>query len=432
MTMSVPRLFALVLIFALVSAAWMMLGGSLWVRTEMLDRSSSREIESLWGPRVLAQAGPFVAPRASDDHAAPNAADPRTGDIHARVRHQYRYRGLLWYSMFTVSFEAQYTVSAADAGGADGRAHFIFPLPQDVTSYDELSVAVDGDAAPVLQKHINAGRLTVPLDGDANRTVSVSYVARGREVWVYAPSGPPEQRYGDRGTVLTPDGPLRRLRNFRLEITTSFAEIDYPKGTASPTPRPAEKTDGGMRARWAYANALTNQAMGVVVPERPNAGPIVARMSFFAPVSLLFFLAALFTVVVLKRIDLHPMHYLFVSAGFFAFHILMAYLADVIAVHAAFWSSAAVSVLLVVSYMRLVAGVRFAVLFVGLAQAVYLVGFSYAFFWVGRTGLTVTIGAVITLFVLMQATGRVKWSQVFGRRANGAAAPPPQAGGPAD
>ena len=29
------------------------------------------------------------------------------------------------------------------------------------------------------------------------------------------------------------------------------------------------------------------------------------------------------------------------------------------------------------------------------------------------TGLTVTIGAVITLFVLMQATGRVDWSSVF-------------------
>ena len=63
--------------------------------------------------------------------------------------------------------------------------------------------------------------------------------------------------------------------------------------------------------------------------------------------------------------------------------------------------------------MRLVAGIRFAVLHVGLAQVVYLVGFSYAFFWVGKTGLIIAIGAVATLFVLMQATGRLNWHAIF-------------------
>ena len=46
---------------------------------------------------------------------------------------------------------------------------------------------------------------------------------------------------------------------------------------------------------------------------------------------------------------------------------------------------------------------------------VYLVGFSYAFFWVGMTGLALTIGAIATLFVLMQATGRIDWYEVFRR-----------------
>ena len=62
----------------------------------------------------------------------------------------------------------------------------------------------------------------------------------------------------------------------------------------------------------------------------------------------MFFFTVLFTVVVLKKVPLHPMHYLFISAGFFAFHILMAYLVDMINIHAAFWICAAVSVLLVV------------------------------------------------------------------------------------
>ena len=47
----------------------------------------------------------------------------------------------------------------------------------------------------------------------------------------------------------------------------------------------------------------------------------------------------------------------------------------------------------------------------------FLVLFSYAFFFEGYTGLTVTIGAIVTLFVLMQATARVDWGAVFAARA---------------
>ena len=39
---------------------------------------------------------------------------------------------------------------------------------------------------------------------------------------------------------------------------------------------------------------------------------------------------------------------------------------------------------------------------------IYLVVFSYAFFWQGFTGLAITIISVITLFVVMQATGRIQ------------------------
>ena len=58
-----------------------------------------------------------------------------------------------------------------------------------------------------------------------------------------------------------------------------------------------------------------------------------------------------------------------------------------------------------------------------LAQIVYLVLFSYAFFLRGYTGLAVTIGAIVTLFVVMQATGRIKWSEQF--RTAGRLQPPP-------
>ena len=38
-----------------------------------------------------------------------------------------------------------------------------------------------------------------------------------------------------------------------------------------------------------------------------------------------------------------------------------------------------------------------------------MVGFSYAFFFQGFTGLAVTIGAILSLFLVMQMTARVDW-----------------------
>jgi hypothetical protein len=103
------------------------------------------------------------------------------------------------------------------------------------------------------------------------------------------------------------------------------------------------------------------------------------------------------------------MHYFFLAASFFAFHLLLAYLVDHISIHAAFVICSAVSIFLVVSYMRIVAGQRFAFVEVALTQLVYLVGFSYAFFFNGFTGLAVTIGAIVTLFIVMQMTARIDW-----------------------
>jgi hypothetical protein len=73
--------------------------------------------------------------------------------------------------------------------------------------------------------------------------------------------------------------------------------------------------------------------------------------------------------------------------------------------------SSLVSITLVVSYLRLVVGIRFAALEAGTAQLIYLVLFSYAFFWKGFTGLAITVISIVTLFVVMQATGRIRWSE---------------------
>jgi inner membrane protein involved in colicin E2 resistance len=152
------------------------------------------------------------------------------------------------------------------------------------------------------------------------------------------------------------------------------------------------------------------------MPEKLQPGPLAGRISFFAPVSLLFFFFVIFVLTTLRRIELHPMNYFFLAAAFFSFHLLLAYLVDHVSLHAAFVSASAVSVFLVVSYLRLVAGIRFAAIEAGLAQILYLVLFSYAFFFRGFTGLAITVASILTLFVAMQTTGRIRWSDRFAGR----------------
>jgi hypothetical protein len=104
------------------------------------------------------------------------------------------------------------------------------------------------------------------------------------------------------------------------------------------------------------------------------------------------------------------------ACAFFSFHLLMAYLVDHISIHLAFVICSGVSVFLLVSYLRLVVGMKFAAVEAGLAQFVYLVLFSYAFFFDGYTGLAITIGAILTLFIVMQTTARVQWTEKFAVR----------------
>jgi inner membrane protein involved in colicin E2 resistance len=196
-----------------------------------------------------------------------------------------------------------------------------------------------------------------------------------------------------------------------MTMKTDFAAIDFPEQTLSPTKK--DVSGNGWLLEWSYKNLVSGYDIGMTMPEKLQPGPLAGEISYFAPVSLLFFFFLMFIITTLRNIELHPMNYFFLATAFFAFHLLLAYLVDHMSIHVAFVISSIVSVFLVVSYLRLVVGMRFAALEAGGAQMIYLVLFSYAFFFKGYTGLAVTIGAIITLFVVMQMTGRIRWADKF-------------------
>jgi inner membrane protein involved in colicin E2 resistance len=408
------RLAAIAVVFLGTSLAWAVLGSSLVARSGEFDGRLEREVQLLWG-RPHRQ----IAPNAWVLRPAVDTEVEETKDQQGRVLRkqvsktvlravpivlestratvdldlEHRRKGLLWYATYTVVFKGTFTFRNPDAEARDVRVRL--PLPAEDALFDDFVFAVNGRTAVPAGDVSKEMIAVVNAAPNAVMTLDVQYRSRGLGTWTYAFTG----------------AGVAQVRDFNLALRTNFREIDFPAGTVSPGEMTT--TPNGWALGWTFTNLISGQAIGMELPEKLNPGPFAARVTFFAPVSLLFFLAVMVMVGTTSGHSLHPMHYWFIAAAFFAFHLLLAYLVDHISVHVAFATAAAVSLLLVISYLRVVTGMRRALLSAGFAQLVFLVLFSYAFFFEGFTGLSITVGAILTLFVLMQMTAHVSWDETF-------------------
>lgn len=402
------RIIAIVFIFVLTSIAWAILGGTILTRTYDSNITSSSKVVSLWGD-AHNQAPPsaFFTTKVTkkvetlennvkivkEVTEEVNTSLPlETSRIDVNLDLGHRQKGLLWYSTYKVDFSGNYTFR--NTSDKEQSVQFDLKFPTTQAIYDNLTFTVDGN--PVEMKTLqNAATGVMKIGGGKTAQLTVGYRSQGLNTWHYS--------FGQ--------SDVSQVRDFVLNMTTNFKDIDFPENTISPSEK--TETSNGWKLTWSYKNLLSGYQIAMVMPEKLQPGPLAGRISFFAPVSLFFFFFLMLIITTMRGIDLHPMNYFFLAAAFFSFHLLLAYLVDHISIHASFAIAAAVSIFLVVSYLRLVVGIRFASREAALAQFIYLVMFSYAFFLKGFTGLAITIGSVLTLFVVMQVTGRVRWAEKF-------------------
>ena len=411
------RLIAIGFIFGCTSIAWMILGSTLFARTYSADSSLKASVEKIWG-KPQSQAAPtatYAVTRIREEQSLVNGAkvvkqvkqtETRSlplaaSEVKVRLGLDHRQKGLLWYATYVVDFAAAYQFN--NDTGEDRILRVAFPFPSQTAQFDKIHYAVR-NGHWTAKPEVRDGRLigSVPVRAGQTVTVEASYSSQGLDQWLY------------RFTDADAGQRVSEVRNFRLEMETDFDDIDFPVDTVSPTRK--DRTTDGWRLVWEYGSLISGVNIGMSMPQKLQPGPLAGQISLFAPVSLFFFILVMLVIALVRRIDLHPMHFFFLAAAFFAFHLLLAYLVDHLSIHAAFVVAALVSVALVVSYLRLAVGARFAFVEAAAAQLIYLVAFSYAFFFKGFTGLAVTVGAILTLFVLMQMTARIRWDDVFARR----------------
>lgn len=390
------RLIAVGVIFCGAAFSWMILGQTLVARTADSDSKQRDRLSALWGSSQT-QVSPRIYGRIGSGNKERLVFVPiRSSRIDVGLNLEQRRKGLLWYNMYDVSFAGRYVVRNDSPS-----PHLVvqLPLPSSGGSYIDLAFRIGGrviDNANAL----NADRVEFDLGHGQETTIDVGYRSRGMDSWTYAFR--PDQ---------SGSNSVESVRDFTMTMTTNFNAIDFPAQTLPPTTE--TRSGGGWRLEWKYKSLVTSDAIGMVVPFPLQPGPLAERITFWAPIALLFYFFVMLLITTLRDINLHPVNYFFLAAAFFAFHLLLAYLVDRITLEAAFAICSAVSLFLTISYLRLVVGLRFAAVESGLAQFVYLILFSYALFNEGWSGLTITMGAIVTLFVAMQLTGRIRWNERF-------------------
>jgi hypothetical protein len=392
--MNAKRLFAIGFIFCCTAAGWFLLGHTLDWRSRTLNRRLDQEVAGNWGTPIE-QHYPciyYLAPTGIDSR---RTIQPERSRISVELQHDPKKKGLLWYRTFRADYQAEYLIR--NPTPITQTIYVRFDFPADGIRYDRFTLAL-GDRTTGKAPENGAISESILLGPGAATLLQVAYQTAGLDHWQYSFRENP------------------RIRDFILDMKTDFHEIDIPSGTESPTRRTRLAT--GWNLIWEYSDVIGAHAIGMDMPAVVNPGPVAARITFFAPVSLLFFFTVLLMLGMVRGIHLHPMNYFFLAAGYFAFQLLFAYLVDLIPINTAFLISAAVSVLLVTGYLGLVAGSAFARI-AAVAQLTYLVLFSYSFFFRGLTGITITAGAIVTLALLMFFTAKVNWSSAFTPR------PPP-------
>ena len=420
------RLVAIGAIFLFTTIGWMILGGTVVERTGSSDGRIRHEVEALWGSEHTQRAptvaldrlrtetkieasivgGKAVQTRREVVSRQRPDAELQASKVDVELELEHRKKGLLWWPTYSVGFNAHYRFQlpkpeVAAAVVVDDTVELVFPLSAFNAVYDGFHVRIDGidhTPQPGGNEHHNAFVVRLPRQGKSTVDVDVVYKSRGLGSWTYA---------------LGENGSTAQVKDLAVRVKTNVSPVDFPIGTLSPTTKNAD--GAGEVLAWTFDSLVTGQNIGVELPAKLNPGPVAARIAFFAPVGLLFFFTVMVIIGVVKKQSLHPMNYFFLAASFFAFHLLFAYLVDVADLGLAFAVSSVCSLVLVTSYLRIVQGAKVAFLQAGTAQLVFLIGFSLAFFREGQSGLTIAIGSVVTLFLLMQLTARVKWAEIFGQ-----------------
>lgn len=411
--MSVKRILGLFIIFFWTSIAWMILGGSNSVRTSTFSGSLKKSIQAMYGDSLDIDAPKLMTKKLTEVADKRNRYSDETkvyrnyeytyyglekSDIKLDIKLDRRKKGNLWFPTFKAHFSGEYKFKIENFNPYE-KYYLKSTLKSENNIYNNVKIEINGKSYNNILEFLTKKELLVQPNSDGELLFNVSYEATGMENLNY---------------FISPDyDEICQVNNFKCTVTTNFEDYDFPSSMLSPS----EKTKNGADSVlvWSFDNTITGKDIGIVIPNNLNPGEITSRVSFFAPISLLFFFIVLSMIAIVYKQNIHPMHFFFLALSFFSFHLMFSYFSDQMDIYLSFSIASVVSLLLTVTYVMHFLSKKMSFIITPAIQIIYLIVFSFSFFFDGMTGLIVTICSVITLFVLMQITAKQDWNEVFKR-----------------
>src|ERR1044072_7598350 len=196
------KIIAIVFIFICTSVAWAILGVTLFSRTYDSGAVSANQVASLWGtaqnqaPPSASYRTPFTTQQAAVENGVPvvrTVTDNLVTDlplesskIDVDLDLQHRQKGLLWYSTYKVRFSGVY--GFRNTSDKEQVVDFKLQFPTAQAIYDNLTITVDGNNAPITNKE-NAVTTAFKVAAGQTAELAVGYNSQGLSQWRY--------RFGD-------------------------------------------------------------------------------------------------------------------------------------------------------------------------------------------------------------------------------------------
>ncbi|HTU56801.1 MAG TPA: inner membrane CreD family protein, partial [Polyangiales bacterium] len=303
------RVFAIGLIWAVAAVGWMILGGVTQHRETAQSSSTREDVQSLWGS-PQSQSAPQLTfnwetqSRQSRSEQRPDGSTvqvselvtekhtsaqlPDSSRVDVDLRSDLRRKGLIWYSLYDVQLAGDYAYKHVQEQRGVLAVRFSFPDASAV--YDGFKFLVNGsDFSGAVDAADGSIVANIPVAPGDQVEISLAYKSRGLSSWHYRPT---------QGAA--------RIRDFQLNLTTHFRDIDFPEQTLSPSAR--EATADGWKLSWRFEQIVTGFAVGMVLPQRVQPGELASALAYSAPISLFFYFLVIYVLATLRRIDLHPVN----------------------------------------------------------------------------------------------------------------------------
>ena len=308
---------------------------------------------------------------------------------------EHRRKGLLWYATYAVAFKGTYTFRNPDAEARE--IHVRFPLPAQDALFDDFVFTVDGRRPSVpagdVSKEMTAAANAAP-GAPSRSTCSTDRAASAR-----GPTRSPRSASRRCATSTSRSAPTSATSTSRAGTVSPSEKSSTPRrlgtdvGLRQPDLRPGDRHGAARQAEPGSlrgARHVLRACVAAVLPGRDgDGGNDVGTVA--PPDALLVHRRRVLRVPPAAGLPGRPRH------G--ACRVRHGRRRQPRA-----WSSATCE------WSPACAAPCWSP---ALPRLVFLVLFSYAFFFEGFTGLAITVGAIVTLFVLMQMTARVSWDEVF-------------------